>query len=122
MLSTHSHANLRFFGNLSQLWGSVNYRQVRYPSSPFMVLYNAYRIVRQGGEDDVRRARYFVQRPDGAECSRDLTWAEAERAIRRDMRERNWPADSLPSVDPNGNGNGQAERPKRRRASSRSTS
>src|SRR3954470_15458660 len=64
-----------------------------------MALYNAYRIVRQGGDDrngDRSRVRYFVQRPDGSECCRDVTWGEAERAIQRDMRANGWPADSLP--------------------------
>jgi hypothetical protein len=71
---------------------------MRYPSSRFMVLYNAYRIVRQGGPtgEAGRRVLYFVQRPDGSECCRDTPWAMAERAIRRDMRERDWPTDSLP--------------------------
>jgi hypothetical protein len=73
-----------------------------------MALYNAYRIVRQGGEDhngDRPRVRYFVQRPDGSECCRDVTWGEAERAIQRDMRANGWPADSLPT--PRGDGHGQ---------------
>ena len=62
-----------------------------------MVLYNAYRIVRQdAGGSRVRGARYYVQRPDGSECSRDCTWAEAERAVRRDLRASRWPEDSLP--------------------------
>jgi hypothetical protein len=65
-----------------------------------MALYNAYRIVRQGGTDhtgDRPRVRYFVQRPDGSECCRDVTWGEAERAIQRDMRANRLPADSLPT-------------------------
>lgn len=62
-----------------------------------MVMYNAYRIVRQdGGDAGVRRALYFVQRPDGSECCRGATWAQAERAIRRDMRATGWPRDTLP--------------------------
>jgi hypothetical protein len=62
-----------------------------------MVLYNAYRIVRQGDLNaSAGRPLYYVQRPDGSECARDLTWARAERAIRRDMRATDWPADSLP--------------------------
>src|SRR3954451_19186572 len=64
-----------------------------------MALYNAYRILRPGGIDPNGarpRVRYFVQRPDGSECCRDVTWGEAERAIQRDMRANGWPADSLP--------------------------
>jgi hypothetical protein len=79
-----------------------------------MALYNAYRIVRQGGGDgagdgDGRpRARYFVQRPDGTECCRDVTWGEAERAIQRDMRANRWPADSLPPPRKDADGQGRA--------------
>ena len=62
-----------------------------------MVLYSAYRIVRQdGGDLGVRRALYFVQRPDGTECCRGASWAQAERVIRIDMRATGWPSDSLP--------------------------
>lgn len=77
---------------------------MQYPTCPFMVLYNAYRIVRQvgdgaagaDGDGHVGRALYFVQRPDGSECCRDMTWARVERAIRRDMAATRWPADTLP--------------------------
>ena len=96
-----------------------------------MALYNAYRIVRQGGADhdgDRPRVRYFVQRPDGSECCRDVTWGEAERAIQRDMRANRWPADSLPT--PRSDGERQARQgddeglsaPRRRASASRSTS
>ena len=62
-----------------------------------MVMYNAYRIVRQdAGDPRARRVLYFVQRPDGTECCRETSWRMVERVIRRDMRERNWPADALP--------------------------
>ena len=55
-----------------------------------MVLYNAYRIVRQdAGDPDARRALYFVQRPDGSECCRETSWRMVERIIRRDMRASN---------------------------------
>jgi hypothetical protein len=84
---------------------------MQYPTCPFMVLYNAYRIVRQvgdgatadadgdgdgDGDGHVGRALYFVQRPDGSECCRDMTWTRVERAIRRDMAATRWPPDTLP--------------------------
>ena len=97
-----------------------------YPNSPFMVLYNAYRIVRQGdpaGESS-RDALFFVQRPDGSECCRDVTWAQAEPAIRTDMAKNDWPADGLPPEPASGDGHGRlapltpipAAKPKRARA------
>ena len=69
---------------------------MQYPTCPFMLLYNAYRIARQGGGEDGARPLYFVQRPDGSECCRDVTWVEVEPAIRRDMESTGWPADALP--------------------------
>ena len=71
---------------------------MNYPASRFMVLYNAYRIVRQGdpaGEPS-RGPQYYVQRPDGSECCVDATWAELERLIPQDMAATGWPADCLP--------------------------
>ena len=68
-----------------------------------MVLYNAYRIVRQGtpdGDGSSRGALYYIQRPDGSECSRDVTWARAERVIRRDLEAKGWPSDGLPAGAP----------------------
>jgi hypothetical protein len=76
---------------------------MQYPASPFMVLYNAYRIVRQGdpdGDGSSRGALYYIQRPDGSECCRDVTWARAERVIRRDMEAKGWPSDGLPAKAP----------------------
>lgn len=91
-----------------------------------MVLYNAYRIVRQPSGDDgrVAAAQYFVQRPDGSECCHDVTWAEAERTIRRDMAEKGWPADSLPPNKSNGQPQPAVRRTKRghRRGSTRTSS
>jgi hypothetical protein len=68
-----------------------------------MVLYNAYRIVRQGnpdGDGSSRGALYYIQRPDGSECSRDVTWVRAERVIRRDLEANGWPSDGLPAGAP----------------------
>jgi Uma2 family endonuclease len=71
---------------------------MHYPASPFMVLYNAYRIVRQGepAGESPGGSLYYVQRPDGSECCRDATWAESERIIRQDLAATQWPPDSLP--------------------------
>src|SRR5436305_14378093 len=84
-----------------------------------MALYNAYRIIRQGGGGDGEpsRPRYFVQRPDGSECCRDVTWGEAERAIQRDMRANRWPADNMPASFDEGNGQNQRAIKEPRRAS-----